>query len=120
MRHFLTALLAFSIPISAHAQGMTPAQEAVMPIVGKYLDCGYIESTMYAIQLPDETPENIHIAMMQKCKEDYTTGKQALEANFTAVEAQNIIATVEDEFMRRVVGNVVETRMQVVRAKSGQ
>lgn len=120
MRRILPAALIAFVPISAHAQGMPPAQQAVLPIAGKYLDCGYIESTMYAIKLPNETPENIHVAMMQKCKGDYMAGKQALEANFNAVEAKNILATVEDEFMRRVIGNVVETRMQVVRAKSRQ
>lgn len=118
MRRFLLLMIFAGAPVSVLAQDLTPAQQAVMPIVGQYLDCGYIESTLYAVQLPNESPENIHIAMMQKCREDYTAGKQALDDNFNAVEAKNILETLEEEFMRRVIGNVIETRMQIVRAKS--
>lgn len=117
MRRLIPTVIALILPISAHAQGMTPAQQAVTPIIGEYLDCGYLESTLYAAMLPDETPENIVIAMNMKCRDQYNAGKAAVEANFNSTEAKGILETVDDEFMRRVISNVIETRVSVQRAK---
>lgn len=120
MRLYIIGLALLTCTGAVQAQGLTEAQRQASSEVFKYFDCGVQESLLYAVQLQNETPENIVIASAEKCKAHYAHAKIALENNFTSSELPGLYATVEDQFMRNVIANVIETRSAVVRAKGSQ
>lgn len=117
MRLYVVSLALLALAETAQAQAMTETQRQAASEVFKYFDCGIKESLIYAIQLQNETPENIVIASAVKCKAHYAHARTALRNNFTSAELPGLLSNVDDQFKQNVIANVLDTRATILRSK---
>lgn len=117
MRLYVVSFVLLALAEAAQAQAMTESQRQAASEAFKYFDCGIKESLIYAIQLQNETPENIVIASAVKCKAHYANARTALRNNFTSAELPGLLSMVDDQFKQNVIANVIDTRAAVHRAK---
>ncbi len=118
MRLFIAVTAFFAFAGTVSAKDLTEAQRRATSEVFKYFECGLKESLLYTAALPNETPENIVIASAEKCKADYAYARSELAKHFSPSELPGLLATVDDQFKRNVIADVLDTRAAVQRAKA--